>query len=68
MSYNALRYDYCSQEGAQRIADQITEYWRSRGFEVKVELVCERRKNKSETMPMWHVRTDLVGGRPRREA
>jgi hypothetical protein len=65
MSYNALRFDYCSEEGARRLADQIAEYWRARGYQVRVELVCERKSNKSETMPMWHVRTDLIAGRPR---
>jgi hypothetical protein len=66
MAYNQHRIDYSSENGARALAERVTDYWRERGYAVHVELVCDR--DPGDPFAMWHVRTDLVRGRPMRKA
>lgn len=57
--------DYCTRDGAARLAAQIKEFWRKRGFEVDIEtrdegFVPAMRSARTD------VRSDMVNGMPRR--
>lgn len=62
MAYNQFRTDYSSEQGARSLAEKVVEYWRMRGHEVRVEVVCDR--DPGDPYAMWHVRTNLIAGRP----
>jgi hypothetical protein len=63
MSYNQNRRDYSSHDGAVALATRLVDYWRERGHEVRVQVVCD--KDPGDPFAMWHVRTDLVRGQPK---
>lgn len=46
--------DYCSKDGASRLQNLITEFWRKKGFDVNVELVSQ-----GFVSTMRSARTDL---------
>ena len=55
--------DFCTMEGAKRLKMKIEEYWRSRGFEVNINLVD------SGFVPAMRsartdVRSNMVNGMP----
>jgi len=57
--------DLCTQDGASRLAAQIQEFWRKRGFDVAVEtheegFVATMRSARTD------LRSDMVNGMPRR--
>lgn len=57
--------DLCTGDGATRLATQIKEFWRKRGFEVDVEtreegFVATMRSGRTD------LRSDMVNGMPRR--
>ncbi|MGE0408591.1 MAG: hypothetical protein AB7P23_04925 [Amphiplicatus sp.] len=57
--------DLCTQDGATRLASQIKEFWRKRGFEVAVEtrhegFVSTMRSSRTD------LRSDMVNGMPRK--
>jgi len=57
--------DLCDRDGANRLAIQIREYWRKRGFDVDVEtreegFVATMRSARTD------LRSDMVNGMPRR--
>ena len=57
--------DLCTSDGAHRLARQIKEFWRKRGFDVDVEtrdegFVSTMRSARTD------LRSDMVNGMPRR--
>lgn len=57
--------EYCTNDGASRLAQKIQEYWRKQGFDVVVEthkegFVSTMRSARTD------VRSDMVNGMPRR--
>lgn len=57
--------DFCSREGASRLALKIQDFWRKRGFDVSVEtrsegFVATMRSARTD------VRSDMINGMPRR--
>ncbi|HXI85918.1 MAG TPA: hypothetical protein VNH64_00555 [Parvularculaceae bacterium] len=57
--------DLCTRDGASRLATQIKEFWRKRGFDVDVEtrdegFVSTMRSARTD------LRSDMVNGMPRR--
>ena len=57
--------DLCTRDGADRLAQQIRDFWRKRGFEVAVEtreegFVATMRSSRTD------LRSDMVNGMPRR--
>lgn len=57
--------DLCTTDGASRLAAQIKEFWRKRGFDVDVEtrdegFVSTMRSARTD------LRSDMVNGMPRR--
>lgn len=59
--------DMCTNDGAARLAAQIKEFWRKRGFDVDVET---REEGFVPTMrsARTDLRSDMVNGMPRRSA
>ncbi|MEZ5896521.1 MAG: hypothetical protein R3C40_07485 [Parvularculaceae bacterium] len=59
--------DMCDDSGAARLAAKIEEFWRKRGFDVRVDL---RPEGFVSTMrsARTDVRSDMVNGMPRRVA
>ncbi|MEM9168227.1 MAG: phosphoglycolate phosphatase [Pseudomonadota bacterium] len=57
--------DLCTDDGAQRLASRIREYWRKRGFDVDLQT---SREGFVSTMrsARTDVRSDMVNGMPRR--
>lgn len=57
--------DLCTKNGADRLALQIREFWRKRGYEVSVET---REEGFISTMrsARTDLRSDMVNGMPRR--
>jgi hypothetical protein len=57
--------DLCTQDGAHRLAAQIREFWRKRGYEVAVET---REEGFLATMRSGRtdLRSDMINGMPRR--
>jgi len=60
-----MKGDYCTREGAERLKNQIEEYWAERGHNVKVNLVqggflASMRSARTD------VRSNLVNGVPTR--
>jgi hypothetical protein len=58
--------DFCTEDGAKRLARLIEEYWRDRGYSVDVKLI------EAGFMPAMRaartdVRSNMVNGFPRRE-
>ncbi|MET0545752.1 MAG: hypothetical protein ABWZ40_05540 [Caulobacterales bacterium] len=59
--------DFCTEDGAKRLARLIEEYWRDRGYAVDVKLI------EAGFMPAMRaartdVRSNMVNGFPRRES
>lgn len=57
--------DLCTNDGAARLAAQIRDFWRKRGFDVAVEtreegFVATMRSARTD------LRSDMVNGMPRR--
>jgi hypothetical protein len=57
--------DLCTRDGATRLATQIQDFWRKRGFDVSVEtrdegFVATMRSSRTD------LRSDMVNGMPRR--
>ncbi|MEX0644037.1 MAG: hypothetical protein WD076_01915 [Parvularculaceae bacterium] len=57
--------DLCTNDGAARLAAQIRDFWRKRGFDVSVEtreegFVATMRSARTD------LRSDMVNGMPRR--
>jgi hypothetical protein len=57
--------DLCTRDGAARLAQQIKEFWRKRGYDVDVEtrdegFVPAMRSGRTD------LRSDMVNGMPRR--
>lgn len=57
--------DLCTRDGASRLATQIQDFWRKRGFDVSVEtreegFVATMRSSRTD------LRSDMVNGMPRR--
>jgi len=57
--------EYCTNDGASRLAAKIREYWRKKGFEVTIEtrdegFVSTMRSARTD------LRSDMVNGMPRR--
>jgi hypothetical protein len=59
--------DLCNDDGAARLAAKIEDFWRKRGFDVRVDL---RPEGFVSTMrsARTDVRSDMVNGMPRRIA
>lgn len=57
--------DHCTDNGAARLAAKIEDYWRKKGFDVRVDL---RPEGFVSTMrsARTDVRSDMVNGMPRR--
>lgn len=57
--------DLCTHDGAHRLALQIREFWRKRGYEVSIET---REEGFVSTMrsARTDVRSDMINGMPRR--
>jgi len=61
----AMKGDYCTREGAERLKDQIEAYWAERGHDVRVNLVsggflASMRSARTD------VRSNLINGVPTR--
>lgn len=56
--------DFCSNEGAQYLAERIRDFWRKRGYEVDIEA---RREGFVSTMrsARTDLRSNMVNGMPR---
>ena len=54
--------DHTTLAGAQALARRIRAYWRQRGHEIEIRLVTT--SNGRDTVA--HIRSDMVGGLPRR--
>lgn len=57
--------DLCTRDGATRLAMQIQEFWRKRGFDVSLEtreegFVATMRSSRTD------LRSDMVNGMPRK--
>ena len=57
--------DHCTEEGAERLATRIQEFWRKRGFDVAFEthkegFVSTMRSARTD------IRSDMVNGMPKR--
>ncbi len=57
--------EYCTNDGASRLASKIEDYWRKQGFDVTIEtqkegFVSTMRSARTD------VRSDMVNGMPRR--
>lgn len=57
--------DLCTTDGARRLALQIRDFWRKRGFDVEFEMrdegfVATMRSSRTD------LRSDMVNGMPRR--
>lgn len=59
--------EFCTNDGASRLATKIQDYWKKQGFDVTVEtqkegFVSTMRSARTD------VRSDMVNGMPRRSA
>lgn len=57
--------DLCTDDGAERLAGRIRDFWRKRGFDVEIEthkegFVAAMRSSRTD------LRSDMVNGYPRR--
>ncbi|MEL6507432.1 MAG: hypothetical protein AAGL18_03800 [Pseudomonadota bacterium] len=57
--------EYCTNDGADRLARKIQDYWRKQGFEVSVETIKEGFVSTMRSA-RTDVRSDMVNGMPRR--
>jgi len=62
-----MKGDYCTREGAERLKEQIENYWADRGHDVRVNLVqggflASMRSARTD------VRSSLVNGVPTRNS
>ena len=57
--------DLCTDDGAERLAARIRDFWRKRGFDVDVET---RKEGFVSTMrsARTDLRSDMINGMPRR--
>jgi hypothetical protein len=54
--------DFCAAAGARVLADQVADYWRSRGHAgVKTWIEAGPTENRR---PVYIIRSNLTGGRP----
>jgi hypothetical protein len=56
--------DFCTREGAERIRAQIQAYWRCRGLEVSVNLLCAG-FHPAIRAARYDVRSDMINGMPK---
>ena len=61
----AMKGDYCTREGAERLKEQIEAYWAERGHDVRVNLIAggflaSMRSARTD------VRSNLINGVPTR--
>lgn len=56
--------DYCSQSGAQKIADAVASYWFLRGYEVAAETKHGDTAQLDDHHARTDVRSDMVNGLP----
>jgi len=56
--------DFCTNEGADHLAERIREFWRKRGYEVELEA---RREGFVPTMrsARTDLRSNMINGMPR---
>lgn len=59
--------DWCSSDGAKRLALKIQAYWQERGYDVDLKLV-EAGFLPAMRSARTDVRSDMVNGMPRRTA
>lgn len=57
--------DLCSKDGASRLQNLISDFWRKKGFDVDVKLVNEGFVSTMRSA-RTDVRSDMVNGMPRR--
>ena len=57
--------EYCTNDGADRLARKIQDYWRKQGFDVSVETIKEGFVSTMRSA-RTDVRSDMVNGMPRR--
>jgi hypothetical protein len=57
--------DFCSVDGARKLKQKIEDYWRERGYDVRVKLV-EAPFMAAMRSARTDVRSDMVNGMPRR--
>ncbi len=60
-------HDLCTPDGAARLKSRIEAYWSERGYQVDVSLI-EMGHNVKMRSARVDVRSDMVGGMPRRRA
>lgn len=58
--------EYCTNDGADRLAQKIQDYWRKQGFDVSIETIKEGFVSTMRSA-RTDVRSDMVNGMPRRE-
>jgi hypothetical protein len=56
--------DFCSKDGALKLAEMIQAYWSERGGVVETQLI-ERTFTQTMRSTRFDVRTDMLNGRPR---
>ena len=54
--------DQSSPAGAAELGRRIRAFWADAGFEIRIEIVHSGGPRES---PVWGVRSDMIGGRPR---
>ena len=59
--------DLCNNDGASRLANQIKEFWRKRGYDVDVETKAEGFVSTMRSA-RTDLRSDMINGMPRRSA
>lgn len=55
--------DYTTKDGAQFLANHITQFWAARGRRVRVQVVPDP-FNRNGLSPSFVVRSEMMGGRP----
>lgn len=59
-----LDRDYDSFDGATLLAERIRAYWERQGGKVPFVMVVPYDAPRSEGGKRYHVRSDMIGGRP----
>ncbi len=59
-----MEKQYFDKEGAEALAKEIREFWKKRGYKVKVRVVKAPFDN-AVRCARYDVRSDLVNGRPK---
>jgi hypothetical protein len=64
--------DHLSAKGAAEMAERIEAYWQKRGYAVRCRIAKvmtrDRRGQDHESLSVWSVRSDMLGGSPTRRA